>query len=385
MLFVFSPSYGYSDINSGHWGYEAINVLSEKELLSGYPDGTFKPDNNMTRAEFITILMKIIVPNADVSNNTGYWADGSINLAKSKNIIFENEYSEFNPDKAITRREICLMIYRSLEELKDINTEKLSNKKEFLDVNRENKEEERISAILSHVGILKGYPDGSARLDNFSSRAETCCFIDNFLKCRCILLSVINDQDKVIYENGIAKVNILKLPSALKKWENADDIPYATTTIKNISLFPFNEPIAQYEDTFEKINNSDDRYLQYRKKLGENNFVIAVEFETTNNTSNSDLYAGVEFLHIYFPKEDISVIDVFDTDEINRQLQKNADVGQLVKSGESWNTSAFYIVNLLPKEEIRFDRTITDLYDAKNIENKLVTSFHSLIINLGGS
>ena len=385
MFFIVSMvnySYGYSDIDNEFWGYEAINELTEKEILSGYPDGTFKPDNNMTRAEFITILMKIVAPNADVSSDLEYWADGSIKLAKDRNIIFEDEYSEFNPDKDITRREICLMLYRSFDGLKDIKVSSLSNKKEFWDISEDNEEEELITAILSHVGVLTGYPDGSVRLDSKSSRAETCCFINNFMKCRPVLLSVINDNELVAYENDIAKVNILKLPYELKKWNYSEDIPYVTTKIKNIRLFQFNNPIDEYKPVFYDINTSDDRYLQYRKKFGEGNYVIAVDFETTNNTKECEIYTGAEFLHVSFPEENVSIIDTFDTDEIARQLNKNANIGQVVMPGESWDTSAFYVVDVLPQSKIRVDRAVTGLYDMNKKQNLNVTSFHSLVVSL---
>jgi len=384
MLFIFGMfdcSYGYSDIDDKYWGYDAINTLTEKGILSGYPDGTFRPDNNMTRAEFLIILMRVIDPSADVSSDTGYWADGSIKIAKDRNIVIESEYSDFDPDKNITRREICLMIYRSFKELEDVNIDNLNNRKEFSDISANNEEEEKITAILSHIGVLNGYLDGTVKLDKFSSRAETCCFIDNFMKCRCMLLSVINDNELVIYENDIAVVNFSRIPTKLKKWQYSEDMPYVTTKIKNIRLFEFDEPPSEYKSIFEDINNSDNIYLQYRQKFGKGNYVIAVEFETVNNTNEYEIYAGAEFLHISFIEEEISIIDSFDTAEIDKQLNKNADIGQPVRPGESLNTSAFYVVNRLPNRNIRFDRSITDLYDIKKKQNLPVTSFHSLIVN----
>jgi len=380
MAIVFNHSYAYNDINKDFWGYEAINDLTSRGILSGYPDGTFKPSNNITRAEFITVLMKIIEPNADFVNSIGYWAEKSISLAKDKNIILENDYSEFNPNKDITRREICLMVYRAFGELDDINIENLNNKKKFLDISEENEEEKRITAILSHIGVLAGYPDGSAGLDKFSSRAETCSFINNFMKSRCMLLSVINDNEFSIYDNGVVTIDISKLPYSLKKWQYSKDIPYVTTKINSIKFFPFNNPDFEYKGIFDSINNSDDIYLKYRKKFGEGRYVIAVNFETTNNTYDYETFAGVEFLHISFLDEDISIVDRFDTNEMIRQLNKNAEAGEIIKPGETLDTSAFYIVDVIPKNRIRFDRTITGLYDINRKENSEVTSFHSLIV-----
>ena len=59
----------YTDVVSNHWAYEAINDLSAKEILLGYPDGTFSPDRPITRAE----LAKILVLSLNLVNN--YSAD----------------------------------------------------------------------------------------------------------------------------------------------------------------------------------------------------------------------------------------------------------------------------------------------------------------------
>lgn len=372
LFLIFNYSYAYSDIDKNHWAYEDVDILSKKGILSGYPDGSFKPENNMTRAEFITILIKIIEPNADVSSTLEYWAEGTIRLAKEKNILIDSDYSEFDPDKDITRREICLMLYRSIKDFSKINLEILDNKKFFSDIDFYNEEEIRITSILSHLGILNGYPDKTARLNKNSTRAETCSFINNFMKSSCNLVSILNDSETILYEGDIPVT--IKLPEKLRRKRYSKDIPYITTEIKEIDMFEFNCPPDKYKDVFKQFTEGDNKYLSYRQKFGENNYVLAVQFSTTNNTYNDELYGGYEFLHVSFPEEEIDIIDAFDTDEIARQVEGNANVGMLIYPGETMDTSAFYVINKLPKNKIRFDRDITDLY----------TSFHSLIINLEG-
>lgn len=369
-------SYAYSDVDEGHWAYDTINDLSKKDVLSGYPDGSFRPENNITRAEFITILMRAIESNADVTNTLGFWAEKSIKLAEDKKILRLSEYSEFDPNKAITRREICLMLCRSIEGLDNISIDKLSNKKQFYDININNTEEMRITAILSHFGILNGYLDNTVRLDGLSSRAELCAFVNNFMKSRCILLSAVNDEEHILYENDIGIVNLLELPKELKKHKDLPDIPYLTTEVKEIAIFPFNSPPDCYNNLFEQIKNAGNKYLEYRKKFGENNYVIAVSFDTTNNTYEDELYAGYEFFRISFPEEKVNIVDAFDTDEIFRQSEGNANIGEIIAPGETHSTSAFYVVDLEPKSKIRFDRDLTGIYN--------LDSFHSLIVNLEG-
>ena len=50
----------FSDINEEHWGYEAVIALYEAGLIQGYEDGTIRPDNDITRAEVMTVVNKIL-------------------------------------------------------------------------------------------------------------------------------------------------------------------------------------------------------------------------------------------------------------------------------------------------------------------------------------
>ena len=50
----------FSDVPSSYWAYAAISSLSSQGIVSGYPDGTYRPDNTITRAEFATMLVKAL-------------------------------------------------------------------------------------------------------------------------------------------------------------------------------------------------------------------------------------------------------------------------------------------------------------------------------------
>lgn len=80
---AFAPAQAFAapatDI-SGHWAEKVITQWQEKGLISGYEDGTFKPDNSVTRAEFVIILNKALgftqkgnVTFSDVSANAWYY------------------------------------------------------------------------------------------------------------------------------------------------------------------------------------------------------------------------------------------------------------------------------------------------------------------------
>ena len=78
----------FSDVPETYWAYTAIEKMQNDGILSGYVDGTFRPNNNISLAEFATIFTKIFeVPKDNVSNyfteiSKNHWAKGSIEAVR---------------------------------------------------------------------------------------------------------------------------------------------------------------------------------------------------------------------------------------------------------------------------------------------------------------
>jgi peptide/nickel transport system substrate-binding protein len=110
---------GLSDI-AGHWAENSINALLEKNLVSGYPDGTFKPDNLVTRAEFLKILTSVLnIPPAtggtsqfsDVTPED--WFFGYVLAAVEKGIVSGYPDGTFKPNNPITREEAAKIVVKA--------------------------------------------------------------------------------------------------------------------------------------------------------------------------------------------------------------------------------------------------------------------------------
>lgn len=109
----------FSDISDNAWYSNYINFMYEKNRIHGYPDGTFKPDNPVTRAEFAVIVCNYIAdPPAfdshfsDVPNEN--YASGFIGAIALRNIISGYPDSTFRPDEYITRAEAVTMINKAI-------------------------------------------------------------------------------------------------------------------------------------------------------------------------------------------------------------------------------------------------------------------------------
>nr|WP_255570685.1 S-layer homology domain-containing protein [Cohnella sp. CFH 77786] len=109
-----------SDI-SGHWAETSINQAVNGGIVSGYPDGTFKPDHTVTRAEFAVMLMNALKPQGEGATLTftdkekiGSWAQKAVAQAVQAGMISGYEDGTFRPDAEITRPEMAVMIAKAL-------------------------------------------------------------------------------------------------------------------------------------------------------------------------------------------------------------------------------------------------------------------------------
>lgn len=116
-----NPSYTsrFSDINDFIWAEEAISALTSSGVITGYPDGTFRGNINITRAEFTKIIVLsfcsydegLLCDFVDVDPLA--WYAPYIAYAKNEGII--NGYSDntFHPDEYITRQDISVIVYNA--------------------------------------------------------------------------------------------------------------------------------------------------------------------------------------------------------------------------------------------------------------------------------
>ena len=108
----------HSDIKDGAWCCRAVATLTNAGVINGYTDGTFRPNAPITRAELATIIArfaKLDVNTKTFSDINGHWAQKSIELAAGNNWINGYDDGTFRPNNNITRAETFAMINRVLD------------------------------------------------------------------------------------------------------------------------------------------------------------------------------------------------------------------------------------------------------------------------------
>lgn len=161
-----------TDDISGHWAETQIKEWANIGYISGYPDGTFLPDNSITRAEFLTLVNKIFKFENKININfidvrPDYWAYSEIQKGISAGYVSGDKNGTFRPDDFITRQEAAVIINKLLD-----NTEITDNKPNFKDAYDIDEWAKNSVDIVYEYGILSGFPNGTYRPKKYMTRAE---------------------------------------------------------------------------------------------------------------------------------------------------------------------------------------------------------------------
>lgn len=180
MIMIFSVSVVYADYNDFlksdyNWAYESVQRLSKDGVINGYEDGTFRPNANITKAEFakiITMAFKLSDGKGVFSDISSHWAKEYIE--KSSGVIYAPN-DVYNPDEAITRAETAYALANVL------NLKKTDQPIDFVDADTV-KDELKDNVLAAYKsGIIEGYENGEIRGNNPITRAECAVLITRAL------------------------------------------------------------------------------------------------------------------------------------------------------------------------------------------------------------
>ncbi len=206
ILFFAATNLSYGE---GHWAQDEINYLLSKEIVSGYPDGTFKPDKPITRAEFIKIINKIIgnkekaeVYFKDVNENDWFYDE----VAKAIKSGYVEGYGDntFKPNNQITRQEAAKILVVAFR-LEDDNL----NSGSFVDQKEISNWAWEYVILLKNKGYVSGYADGTFRPNAPITRAESVRMITN------VSGEIINAKGE--YSKSVAKNLLVNTPDVILK------------------------------------------------------------------------------------------------------------------------------------------------------------------------
>jgi len=174
----------FSDIAS-HWAKSAIEDVAAAGIISGYGDGTVKPQNNASRAEFTTMIVRLLnlkgMATSDFTDvNTDAWYAEAISVAVANGLVNGQGSGKFSPNATITREEAMVMAYNALVKLNVLDEADASALSKYADNGSVSSWAKDAAAILVKTGIISG-SDGKLNPKANITRAEICVIIEKIM------------------------------------------------------------------------------------------------------------------------------------------------------------------------------------------------------------
>lgn len=196
----------FSDI-ADHWGAEAIKQLVSEKIIYGYEDGTFRPENKITREEAATMIGRLDNPQDYKEGHVGKvfsdvkdrYSARFIDYLADNGILKGYEDDTFRPTTEISREEFATIVYRYAKKNEIIDTDK---KGKLDDMDKVSDWAKEPVEVMIGNGIIKGMGDGTFKPSDKIKRAEVAQILFGMLK-----------QDTGRYRVTNQKVTLLLQPN----------------------------------------------------------------------------------------------------------------------------------------------------------------------------
>lgn len=172
----------YSDVSSSDWFYEAVCFVSGNGLMSGYGNGLFGPNDKLSRAQMAQILYNkegkptVTGNSAFTDSAAGAWYADAVAWVAANDIVSGYGDGRFGPNDNITREQLAVMLWRYA------GSPAVDQELNFTDAGAISSY--ALDAIRWAVqnGIVNGYGNGECRPQGQSTRAEAAQMLKNFLE-----------------------------------------------------------------------------------------------------------------------------------------------------------------------------------------------------------
>ena len=170
----------FPDVPASHWAFDWIEAIAAAGLTSGYPDSTYRPENPVTRGEMAVFLLKGMGITPSPPNDSdpfkdidGHWAAPYIEELFDQGITGGYPDGTYRPENLVTRAEMAVFLLKGM----GVIPPAMNGSHPFTDV--AGHLAEIFIEELFDQGITGGYPDGTYRPENRVTRAEMAVFLVN--------------------------------------------------------------------------------------------------------------------------------------------------------------------------------------------------------------
>ncbi|MFJ2047251.1 S-layer homology domain-containing protein [Paenibacillus taichungensis] len=267
----------FKDIQ-GHWAESSILAAIKKGIISGYPNGMFYPENKVTRAEFLKLVVGSLGYEVGVTTPNSHWYDVYVTSAKVNQLYVENDFPSSDWSKPMTRMEMVHMAARAIEQ---IGTDDY----DFLYIAVKN-------------GLLSGTGNGKLDPEGTTTRAQALTVLDRIDKMRSGQTLKV---DTAALQNAERAKNAERNPwgriiRTTNLPKNAKDFPYILEDYPN-EMYEM-KPDITVDTTSAQLAKSDDYFnnkslMDQWKQTTENyyNLMLNVDYRTIDEAWANELFS----------------------------------------------------------------------------------------------
>lgn len=206
----FASAASFTDVPDDAWYADHVYALAKADIISGYPDGSYLPKNEVKRSEFAKILAaasyesmdsykEIKLPFVDSQN---HWAKPYIAWAYENGIVYGKSNTAFDPEGLITRQEMATMIDRFADYKKFTLPQKVQATK-FTDENLIADWAKDAVTAMQKAQIINGYPDGSFAPTKSANRAEAARMIHTLIQTMTYVIDLDTEENRTLECNDM--------------------------------------------------------------------------------------------------------------------------------------------------------------------------------------
>ena len=176
MLMIFtllSYAVTFSDVPNEAWYHDYVYNLAEKNVINGYPDGTFKPDEKVSVGAFLKLIITASAPDVNykvVKPDYDHWAAQYLKVAENCGVIEKGTYTQADLDREITRIELVRILTAC--DIKLVKTSQTGSTKVFTDTADLSTTDKIYLGHAVGIGVINGDPAGTFRPNDGLLRSE---------------------------------------------------------------------------------------------------------------------------------------------------------------------------------------------------------------------
>lgn len=172
-----APEIHFDDVAENHWAAKVIASLVKQGLMKGKEEGKFMPEEQITREEFVTILLRSIGEEAE-SKETGFsdvqksdWFSGCVEKARELGLVKGYADGSFGAGQEITRQDMAVLLLKAAE-ITEKELPVLASPQKFIDDGQIADYAKTAVTKLQQAKIINGMEDGSFAPNRYATRAE---------------------------------------------------------------------------------------------------------------------------------------------------------------------------------------------------------------------